>query len=249
VPAWQQATRIVLEPIFEVDFKDCSFGFRPKRSAHLALQRIRHVVWRGGRWVVDADVQSFFDGIDHDILLRLVARRVSDRQILRLLKAWLRAAVMEAGELRSTIAGTPQGGVISPPKTPKLLQTSVRGYGISSSDSQNNLILSRRIKRNHPSRALTGCPVHLFAIKGQVLAERRRTGCQRPATGYPYGGWSTTMARIAAMIGDVPCTLTGRQRRVPAAAANELEEMGSRVVLVEHRLGAVSEPACGFQRL
>jgi len=110
----QQATKIVLEPIFEADFRDCSFGFRPRRSAHQALQRIRAAVKEGARWVVDADVQSFFDEIDHDVLLRLVERRVIDHQILKLLRDWLRAGVMEEGQLRSTIAGTPQGGVISP---------------------------------------------------------------------------------------------------------------------------------------
>jgi group II intron reverse transcriptase/maturase len=110
----QMAAKIVIEPIFEADFKDCSYGFRPKRSATQALEAIRLTGGRGHRFVVDGDIKSYFDMINQDLLMGRIERRISDRRVLKLLKQWLRAGVMDEGVLKATELGSPQGGVISP---------------------------------------------------------------------------------------------------------------------------------------
>lgn len=131
------AAKIVLEPIFEADFSGCSYGFRPKRSAHMALEAIRVEANRGANWVLDADVTNCFGSIDHDALMTLVERRVADRRMLRLLRAWLRAGVLENGALSDTVSGTPQGSPISPllanialDRLDKAWETTGRQFGV-----------------------------------------------------------------------------------------------------------------------
>ena len=110
----QAATRIVIEPIFEADFLPCSFGFRPRRSQHDALQVLIDEAWDGRRWVAESDISNCFGEIPHSGLMLAIAERISDRDVLKLLRAMLRSGVMENGAVTRDVTGTPQGGVISP---------------------------------------------------------------------------------------------------------------------------------------
>jgi RNA-directed DNA polymerase len=111
----QAALKLVLEPIFEADFRPCSYGFRPNRRAHDAIAEIHLFGSQGYRWVLDADIEACFDRIDHVALMDRVRTRVKDKRVLALVKAFLKAGIMtELGERNETISGTPQGGVLSP---------------------------------------------------------------------------------------------------------------------------------------
>jgi len=110
----QAATKLAIEPVFEADFLPCSFGFRPGRSAHDALQVLIDESWRQRRWVVETDIADCFEAIPHDRLMQAIEERIVDRKLLKLLRAMLRAGAMEEGTVRRSVSGTPQGGVISP---------------------------------------------------------------------------------------------------------------------------------------
>jgi RNA-directed DNA polymerase len=110
----QQAVRMLLEPIFEAEFIGFSYGFRPKRSQHKALDALYAALGGKTNWVLDADIRSFYDTIDHGWLRKFVEHRIGDKRLVRLLMKWLNAGVMEDGKLHEVEQGTPQGGVISP---------------------------------------------------------------------------------------------------------------------------------------
>ena len=110
----QAAAKLVLEPIFEADFEGCSFGFRPGRGAYDALASVDEHARKGFRWVVDADIEQFFDRLDHQVLMAALRRRIGDGALLRLIYRWLKAGYLWEGEVHDTDQGSPQGGVLSP---------------------------------------------------------------------------------------------------------------------------------------
>src|SRR6516162_3609570 len=131
----QAAAKTVIEPIFEADMLECSFGFRPGRSAHDALQVLIDEAWRGRRWVAESDIANCFEAIPHSGLMSAVEERICDRRLLKLLRAMLRAGVMEAGAVRHGVSGAPQGGVLSPVLCNVYLhrldrQWAARGHGV-----------------------------------------------------------------------------------------------------------------------
>lgn len=110
----QMATKIAIEPVFEADFQECSYGFRPKRSAKQALDSVRKGLNHKGYYVVDADIEKFFDRVNQEKLMILIKQRISDRRILKLIRQWLEAGILMGGEVVTSEVGTSQGAVISP---------------------------------------------------------------------------------------------------------------------------------------
>ena len=110
----QQALHQVLQPVFDSGFSESSYGFRPGRSAHDTVRRAQLYVEAGRRWVVDIDLEKFFDRVNHDVLMSRVARKVKDKRVLRLIRRYLEAGILVGGVVSPRSEGTPQGGPLSP---------------------------------------------------------------------------------------------------------------------------------------
>ena len=156
----QAAVKIVIEPIFEADMLECSFGFRPRRSAHDALQVLVDETWRGRRWVLESDIANCFEAIPHSQLMSAIEERIVDRHVLKLLRAMLRAGVMHDRAVKRSDAGTPQGGVISPCLCNVYLhrldrQWTERGAGVLVRYADDVVVMCRtRVEAEHALEAL-----------------------------------------------------------------------------------------------
>jgi group II intron reverse transcriptase/maturase len=170
----QAALKTVIEPIFEADFLPCSFGFRPRKSAHDALQVLIDEAWRGRRWVVETDIASCFEAISHCDLVSAVEERICDRRVLKLVRAMLRAGVMEDGAVRHSVTGTPQGGVASPLLANVYLhrldrEWQLRGHGVLVRYADDLVAICR--SRREAQQAL----VALRAILAELGLEPKQT--------------------------------------------------------------------------
>ena len=219
----QAAAKLVCEPVFEADFLDCSYGFRPRRSAHQALDAIRAEVNRGRTWVVDADIASFFDAIRPQVLRSALEERISDRRMLKLLMGWLRAGVWTGQSLIHPETGTAQGGVISPLMANVVLhrldrtwQEQHRRLGVLIRYADDLVILCPSGERAEQARAtlediLSGMGLSLSAAKTS-LVDLREPGC-----GFDFLGFHHRRVESFTRKGRFFCARWPSQRAVRAA--------------------------------
>ena len=186
----QQATRQVIEPIFEAQFLPCSFGYRPGKSAKKAVWWAREAIRRGDRWVAEFDIVSFFDNLSHPRLLREVEKHVDDKEVIGLIRRWLKAGVLTQSGYISTTSGTPQGGVISPLLANVYLHrldVEVRGAGLRLIRYADDLVIlaDKRWKAEAADRLVRSI---LSDIGLEVSAEK--SGVKKVTVGFEFLGFT-----------------------------------------------------------
>ena len=197
----QAALKIVLEPIFEADFAPYSFGFRPKRGQHDALQVLIDESWRGRRWVVETDIANCFSAIPHEKLMQAIEERISDGAVLKLLRAMLRAGVMSEGGVRREVTGTPQGSVISPLMCNIYLHRidrvwQVREHGMLVRFADDLVVMCKT--REQAEAALTQLRTVLAELGLQPKEAKTRIVClQVGGAGFDFLGFHHRLIRVA----------------------------------------------------
>jgi RNA-directed DNA polymerase len=198
----QQALLQVMQPIFDPGFSKSSYGFRPRRSAHQAVQAAQTYVQAGERWVVDLDLEKFFDRVSHDILMSRVAREVKDKRVLKLIRRYLEAGVMRDGLTQQRTEGTPQGGPLSPLLSNILLndldrELERRGHKFCRYADDCNIYVRSRTAAEHAMTEMT----QFLEKELRLKVNREKSACARPwqrkFLGYSMTAQKPTRVRIA----------------------------------------------------
>ena len=197
----RQALQQVMAPVFDRDFSPSSFGFREGRNAHQAVLQARRYVSEGKRWVVDLDLEKFFDRVNHDILMARVARKVKDKRVLLLIRRYLQAGTMAGGVVEARTEGTPQGGPLSPLLSNILLddldkELERRGHAFCRYADDGNVYVRTRQAGERVKASLTRFLNQRLRLKVNEAKSAVARPWQRKFLGYSMtsGGWSTGMS-------------------------------------------------------
>ncbi|MCC7348545.1 MAG: group II intron reverse transcriptase/maturase, partial [Variibacter sp.] len=228
----QQALHQVLQPIFEPTFSGASYGFRPGRSAHQALRRAQEHVANGKRWVVDIDLEKFFDRVNHDLLMGKLARGIGDARVLKLIRRYLQAGMMADGLVQPRQEGTPQGGPLSPLLSNVLLteldrELERRGHAFCRYADDCNIYVGSERAGVRLMASLTGFLAERLKLKVNASKSAVARPWQRTFLGYSMSGHQKPRLRIAApsvqkLTAKVKDLMRGGQGRSVAATVREL---------------------------